>query len=85
MELQVIAYDIPALRVAYGDFEALFLCKKGNVKGLSEAILKILNMTLSDYVTLSNAAKSYIQKKYSWTITMSKERGIYYHIAVSSK
>jgi glycosyltransferase involved in cell wall biosynthesis len=85
MGLPVVAYDIPALRDAYGDCKALFLCKKGDVRGLSEAILKMLNMSWSDYVTLSNAAKLYIQKKYTWDITMSKERDIYYHIATLSK
>jgi len=85
MGLPVVAYDIPALRDAYGDCEALLLCKKGDVKNLSEAILKMLNKSWSDYLILSNAAKSYIQKKYSWDITMSKERNIYYHIASSSK
>jgi glycosyltransferase involved in cell wall biosynthesis len=85
MGLPVVAYDIPALRDAYGDCKALLFCKKGDVKGLSEAILKMLDMDWPDYVTLSNAAKLYIQKKYSWDITMSKEREIYYHIATSSK
>jgi len=80
-----VAYDIPALRDAYGGCEAVFLCKKGDVQKLAETILKILSLSPSDYDILSNIAKSYIKEKYSWNAIMSKERDIYYYIIASSK
>jgi glycosyltransferase involved in cell wall biosynthesis len=55
--LLCVAYDIPALRYVYREVPSVTLVKKGDIEGMSEALVKALRMEYSNYLTVQTNPK----------------------------
>ena len=76
--LPVITYDLPGIRNSYGDCLAIFLHKDGDIDGVANSLIDLLNDTQSLEVT-SQKAKQYAEN-HCWNHVVELERKAYLKI-----
>jgi glycosyltransferase involved in cell wall biosynthesis len=82
--LPVVCYDIPALREVFGGCESVFLVPLGDVKKLSAAVLKVLELKKNDYDELAEVSRVYAHR-FSWQEVALEDLGVIRRLSTADK
>jgi len=77
--LLCVAYDIPALRYVYREVPSVTLVKKGDIEGMSRALIEALGIEYSQYFTIEGNPKllKFLEVYGSWeNVAMAELSGI---------